>query len=313
MAIHRPGRRSHSHGHQPHGPSDGGTPRAAEMRALGLALLFATASLLVEIAGGIVTNSLALLSDAAHMFTDVLALGLSLFGVWVAGRPATERNTYGYYRAEILAALVNGLVLWLVVISVIWEAWERMLTPPVVEGGGLLVVATFGLAVNGGSAWMLSRAASRSLNVRGALLHVLSDLLGSLGVIVAGVVIVVTGWTGADAVASVLIAILILLSSVGLIREAVDVLMEAVPRHIDMDELRRTLEEVPGATEVHDLHVWSLTTGHCALSAHAVVEEGAIQDLVLAEMSERLAARFDIQHVTIQLEVQSRRHAEPAH
>ena len=304
----------HRHGHD--APTSGWRDLggcAADRRALKSALLLTLGYLGVEIVGGWLTNSLALLSDAVHMFTDVIALGLGLFGVWIAERPATDRQTYGYYRAEILVALVNGLVLWLVVLWVILEAWQRMLTPPTVEGVGVIAVATLGLAVNLVTAWLLSAAASHNLSVRGALLHVVSDLLGSIGVIASGIVILATGWTAADAVASVIIAMLILFSSFGLIREAVDVLMEAVPRHIDLDALRRTLEEVPGATEVHDLHVWSLTTGHCALSAHAVVEDGATSDEVLAEMSDRLAERFDIRHVTIQLEVRSRRHAEPVH
>jgi cobalt-zinc-cadmium efflux system protein len=287
--------------------------RHTGQRALTTALLLTLGYMGIEIIGGLATNSLALLSDAAHMFTDVIALGLGLFGVWIADQPATERKTYGYHRAEILVALINGLVLWLLVLWVFWEAWQRMVTPPVVRGGGVLGVATVGLVVNLVSAWLLSSAASHNLSVRGALLHVLSDLLGSVGVIAAGIVIVVTGWNAADAVASMIIAVLILVSSFGLIREAVDVLMEAVPRHIDLDDLRRTLEAVPGATEVHDLHVWSLTTGHCALSAHAVVEEGVTGDHVLAEMNDRLAERFDIRHVTIQLEVRNRRHAEPVH
>ena len=293
-------------------PAPGGA-RAVEQRALTSALLLTFGYLGVEIVGGLVTNSLALLSDAAHMFTDVIALGLGLFGVWIAQQPATERKTYGYYRAEILVALINGVVLWLVVLWVLWEAWQRVVAPPAIHGGGMLVVAVIGFAVNLVAVWNLSGAASHNLSVRGALLHVVSDLLGSVGVIVSGVVIVATGWTAADAVASAVIALLIMVSSFGLIREAVDVLMEAVPRHIDLDALRRTLEEVPGATEVHDLHVWSLTTGHCALSAHAVVEEGVTGDHVRAEMNDRLAERFDIRHVTIQLEVRNRRHAEPTH
>lgn len=290
-----------------------GRGRAIEQRALTSALLLTFGYLGIEIIGGLITNSLALLSDGAHMFTDAIALGLSLFGVWIAQQPATDRKTYGYYRAEILVALINGVVLWLVVMWVLWEAWQRLVTPPQIHGGGVLVVAVVGLGVNLAAAWILSGAASHNLNVRGALVHVVSDLLGSLGVIVSALVILVTGWTAADAVASAVIALLILVSSFGLIREAVDVLMEAVPRHIDLDALRRTLEEVPGATEVHDLHVWSLTTGHCALSAHAVVEEGVTGDHVLAEMNDRLAERFDIRHVTIQLEVRNRRHAEPTH
>jgi cobalt-zinc-cadmium efflux system protein len=287
--------------------------RVAGRRALKTALLLTLGFMGVEIIGGVLTNSLALFSDAAHMFTDGIGLALSLFGVWVADQPATSRKTYGYHRAEILIALLNGLVLWLVVLWVFWEAWQRMLAPPLVNGSGVLGVAAVGLGVNLAAAWLLSDSASQNLSVRAALLHVLSDLLGSIGVIASSIVILVTGWSAADAVASAMIAVLILVSSFGLIREAVDVLMEAVPRHIDLDELRRTLEEVPGATEVHDLHVWSLTTGHCALSAHAVVGEGVLADHVLAEMTDRLATRFDIRHVTIQLEGTNRRHAEPTH
>jgi cobalt-zinc-cadmium efflux system protein len=300
----------HAHGHD---HDHGVTSRVRSRRALATALALTLGFMAVEIIGGLATNSLALLSDAAHMFTDGLGLALGLFGVWVADQPATSRKTYGYHRAEILIALVNGLALWLVVLWVFWEAWHRIVTPPAVNGGGVLGVATVGLVVNLVAAWLLSGAASENLSVRAALLHVLSDLLGSVGVIASGIAILVTGWSAADAVASAIIAVLILVSSFGLIREAVDVLMEAVPRHIDLDELRRALEDVPGATEVHDLHVWSLTTGHCALSAHAVVEEGVHSDHVLAEMTDRLADRFGIHHVTIQLEGTNRRHAEPAH
>jgi len=300
----------HAHGHD-HG--HGVPSRVRSRRALTTALVLTLGFMAVEVVGGLATNSLALLSDAAHMFTDGLGLALGLFGVWVADQPATSRKTYGYHRAEILIALVNGLALWLVVLWVFWEAWHRMAAPPAVNGAGVLGVAVVGLVVNLVAAWLLSSAASENLSVRAALLHVLSDLLGSVGVIASGIAILVTGWSAADAVASAMIAVLILVSSFGLIREAVDVLMEAVPRHIDLDELRRTLEEVPGATEVHDLHVWSLTTGHCALSAHAVVEEGVHSDHVLAEMTDRLADRFGIHHVTIQLEGTNRRHAEPTH
>jgi cobalt-zinc-cadmium efflux system protein len=282
-------------------------------RALTSALMLTLGYMAVEVAGGLATNSLALLSDAGHMFTDAIALALGLFGVWIADQPATEHKTYGYHRAEIIVALVNGLILWLVVLWVFWEAVQRMSEPPAVNGTGALGIAAVGLGVNLVAAWLLSGVASHNLSVRGALLHVLSDLIGSIGVIASSLMILVTGWNTADAVASVIIALLILVSSFGLVREAVDVLMEAVPRHIDLDDLRRTLENVPGASEVHDLHVWSLTTGHCALSAHAVVEESVVSDEVLAEMTERLAERFDIHHVTIQLETSSRRHAEPTH
>lgn len=312
MPVLRSGRRAHAHD-EPMSRSHAIAARPAGQRALTTALLLTFGYMGIEIVGGWATNSLALLTDAAHMFTDVVALGLGLFGAWIANQPATDQKTYGYHRAEILVALINGLALWLVVLWVLWNALRRLMAPSPVYGSGVLGVAVVGLAVNLVAAWLLSGAARHSLNVRGALLHVLSDLLGSVGVIVSSIVILVTNWNAADAVASLIIAMLILISSFGLIREAVDVLMEAVPRHIDLDELRRTLEAVPGAIEVHDLHVWSLTTGHCALSAHAVVAGEVAGDDVLAEMTNRLAERFDIRHVTIQLEVSSRRHAEPVH
>jgi cobalt-zinc-cadmium efflux system protein len=290
-------------------------PRARrhDRRALAQALVITSLYLAAEVIGGLATNSLALLSDAAHMFTDVIALALGLFAVWIAERPASSSKTYGYYRAEILVALLNGIVLWLAVFLIFWEASERLRRPPEVAGTGVLVVAIVGLTVNLVAARLLSGAAARNLNVRGALLHVLSDALGSIGVLVSAVVIVVSGWMPADPLASIAIGILILFSSWTLIREAVDVLMEAVPSHIDLEDLRRALEAVPGTTEVHDLHVWTLTTGHYALSAHAVVEESAPSDHVLAEMTDRMADRFDIRHVTIQLEVRNRRPAEPVH
>jgi cobalt-zinc-cadmium efflux system protein len=287
--------------------------RARDQRALGRALVITAVYFCAELAAGIVTNSLALQSDAAHMFADVIALALGVFALWIAAHPATQTKTFGYYRAEILVALMNGVVLWLIVLIILWEAWRRFLAPPPVAGGGVLVVAAIGLVVNLIAARLLSGPATHNLNVRGALLHVTSDLLGSVGVLVSGVIIVTTGWLPVDPLVSVVIGLLILFSSWTLIREAVDILMEAVPRHIDLDDLRRVLEAVAGAMEVHDLHVWSLTTGRYALSAHAVVEDGAASDRILAEMTERLAEHFDVEHVTIQLEVRNRRLAEPAH
>ena len=270
-----------------------------------------------ELVGGYATNSLALVSDAVHMMTDVAALGLSLFALWVGTRPATETKTFGYYRAEILAAFVNGVVLWVIVLFIGAEAWRRLFDPPAVAGGGMLALAALGLGVNVFVALRLREHREGSLNLRGAYLHVLSDLLGSVGAVVAGVVILLTGWSVVDAVASALISALILFSSWTLVREAVDVLMEAVPAHVDVERLRRALEEVPGTAEVHDLHVWSLTTGRCALSAHAVVHNGthaaAADDAILAAMAELCARDFHIEHVTIQIEHESRRAVEPAH
>lgn len=272
------------------------------------ALLFAG-----ELAGGYLTNSLALMSDAAHMFTDVAALGLALFALQVGSRPPSPSKTYGYYRAEILAALVNGVVLWVIVVGILVAAWGRLQEPPEVAGRGMLAFALAGLAANVFVAFRLREHRHRSLNLRGAYLHVMSDLVGSVGAVVAGVVIVLTGWTPVDAVVSVLIGGLILYSSWQLVREAVDVLMEAVPSHVDVEALQHALESVPGTDEVHDLHVWSLTTGHYALSAHAVVSGTAADDRILDEMAALCAREFHIDHVTIQIEHENRRAAEPVH
>jgi cobalt-zinc-cadmium efflux system protein len=290
---------------------------ARELGALRTGLGVTALLCVAELVGGYLTNSLALLSDAAHLLTDTAALGLSLFALWIGTRPATETKTFGYYRAEILAALVNGVVLCVILLFIGAEAWRRLFDPPVVAGGGMLALALVGLVVNAFVALRLREHRQRSLNLRGAYLHVLSDLLGSVGAVVAGLMIVLAGWNVADAVASALIAGLILFSSWALIREAVDVLMEAVPAHVDVDRLRRALEDVPGTTEVHDLHVWSLTTGHYALSAHAVVTNGthaaAADDAILEAMAALCARDFHIEHVTIQIEHESRRAAEPAH
>jgi cobalt-zinc-cadmium efflux system protein len=291
-------------------PRDHAREVAAVRTSLALTALFGVA----ELIGGWLSNSLALMSDAAHMFTDVAALALSLFALWICTRPASETKTFGYYRAEILAALLNGMALWVVVVFIVAEAWRRFQDPPAVAARGMLAVAVAGLVVNVFVAYRLREHRERSLNLRGAYLHVLSDLLGSVGTVAAGVIIITTGWNAVDAVASALIAGLILLSSWALVSEAVDVLMEAVPGHIDVEAVRRSLEGVPGTDEVHDLHVWSLTSGRYALSAHAVIApEHADCDAILAAMAEVCARDFQIQHVTIQIEHESRRAAEPTH
>jgi cobalt-zinc-cadmium efflux system protein len=285
----------------------------AERAAVRGGLVVTAGLCVVEAVGGWLTNSLALLSDAAHMLSDVGALGLTFFALQIGLRRASARNTYGYYRAEILAALVNGVVLWVVVFFIVREAWDRLFDPPQVAGAGMMVVAVAGLLVNVVVARRLHGHAHGSLNLRGAYLHVVADLLGSVGAVVAGLVILTTGWTLADPLVSLAIAVLILFSSWRLVREAVDVLMEAVPAHVDVEKLQRCLEAVPGTLEVHDLHVWSLTTGHCALSAHAVVDAAVAGDDVLAAMAGTCAEVFGIDHVTIQIERTNRRHAEPVH
>lgn len=292
--------------------SHGASPRMSvhrdphDARALRSALILTGSFFFVELAGGWWTNSLALLSDAMHMFTDVGALTLGLFSLWVAGRPPSESKTFGYYRAEILGAFINGLGLWLVVVWIASEAYERLHAPPPVRSAAMTAVAGIGLGVNLVCAWLLRPGHGASLNVRAAFLHVLGDLLGSVGAIVAGMVMLVTGWYGADAIAALLSAALIMVGAWGVVREAVDVLMEGVPRHVDLDELRADLEGVAGTDRVHDLHVWTLTTGQYALSAHAVIDGSVDGERIVEQMRDLLASRFHIGHVTIQLE-----HANP--
>ena len=286
---------------------------AREFGAVRTALAVTAVLSVAELAGGWVTGSLALLADAAHMLADAAALALTLFAIWISTREASPSKTFGYFRAEILAALLNGVALWMIVFFIVVEAWERVQAPPPVWGWGMLAVAILGLAANAGVALRLRAHRERSLNLRGAYLHVVSDLLGSVGAAAAGVVILLTGWTAADALASVVIAALILRSSWALVREAVDVLMEAVPAHVDLEALHRALVSVPGTQEVHDLHVWSLTTGRYALSAHAVVNGCGRDDEILAAMADLCTREFHVDHVTIQIEHESRQASEPAH
>jgi cobalt-zinc-cadmium efflux system protein len=242
----------------------------------------------------------------------VAALSLTLFALWIASRPASERKTFGYYRAEILAALVNGVVLCVLVFGIILEAWRRLQEPPTVHAGPMLAIALGGLLVNFFVARRLHEHQGRSLNLRGAYLHVVSDLLGSLGAVLGAAVILFTGWQGADPLVSLLIAGLILFSSWKLVREAVDVLMEAVPAHVDVDCLERALAAVDGVEEVHDLHVWTLTTGRHALSAHVVARRPVANDTLLAALSELCRRDFQVEHITIQVEHESQRPFEPA-
>jgi cobalt-zinc-cadmium efflux system protein len=285
-----------------HAHEHSGGDRVQDRRALRWALALTAAFCVVEFVGGWLSNSLALLSDAVHMLTDVGALALGLFALWVAGRPATDSKTFGYHRAEILAALANGVVLGLAVLFILSEAWERLHDPHPVKTGGMMIVAATGLVVNVICARLLAPGEAGSLNRRAAFLHVISDLFGSLGALIAGAVIMFTGWPGADAVAAALISLLILFSAWQLVRESLDVLMEAVPAHIDLEQLRDAMAAVPGACRVHDLHVWTLTTGRYALAAHVVVDAAADGEAVLESLRVLLADRFEVHHVTIQLE-----------
>lgn len=275
---------------------------AQHRRRLLLVLGLTTTYMVAEVIGGLVTGSLALIADAAHMLTDVFGLALALFAIWFAGRPATPERTYGYYRAEILAALANALVLFGISAYILYEAWRRFQAPPEVESGPMLAVATVGLVVNLAGAWLLRGASGESLNLRGAYLEVISDLLGSLGVIIAGVIMLLTGWYYADPLFSVIIGLFILPRTWNLLREAVGVLLEGTPARINLAEVRAAMTAVPGVASVHDLHVWSITSGLDAMSAHVVLDGTAARAATLAALNAALKDRFQIEHTTIQLE-----------
>jgi cobalt-zinc-cadmium efflux system protein len=280
------------------------TAAARSRGALVAALALTGGYMLVELAGAFLTGSLALLADAAHMLTDVGGLGLALFAIWVAARPPTPAKTYGYYRAEILAALVNSLVLLGVAALIVVEAWERLLHPRAVLGWPMLGIGALGLAVNLVGIWLLHRDAEHSLNVRAAYLEVLSDAISSLGVLVAAGVVIATGWTLADALVSVAIAAFIVPRTWRLLRQAVNVLLEGVPAHLDLTAIEEAMTQVPGVVRVHDLHVWTLTSGRDAMSAHVVVRDVRESERLLATLHAVLHARFGIDHTTIQLDTE---------
>jgi cobalt-zinc-cadmium efflux system protein len=264
---------------------------------LGITAVF----MVVEVVGGILSNSLALLADAGHMFTDVGALALSLVAMRMAQRPPSPSKTYGYVRLEILAALINGGILMVLAAFILREAWTRFQSPPEVNAAILLGVASGGLVVTITGALLLRSHAKESLNIRGAYLHVLGDLLGSLGAITAGLVILATGWRLADPLISVFISTLILVGAWRLVREAADVLLEAAPRGLDVEGLVEDLRGIDGLEEVHDIHVWTLTSGFVAMSGHGVIDDMAMHRRILDEVNGLLASR-GISHVTFQLE-----------
>jgi cobalt-zinc-cadmium efflux system protein len=279
-----------------------------------LAAVFAitVAVLVVELVGAVLSGSLALLADAGHMLTDVAGIGLALLAVWFAGRPPTAARTFGYYRLEILAAVVNSVLLFGVGLAVLVEAARRLADPPEIAAGPMLVAATAGLAANAVSLWLLRGGQAHSLNLRGVYLEVLGDLLGSAAVVVAGLVVATTGFLAADPIASALIGVLILPRTWRLLREAVDVLLEAAPKGIDLTEVRQHLVETPGVTGVHDLHAWTITSGLPVLSVHVVLERGADAGKVLDGLGDCLAGHFDIEHSTFQLEQPEHRGHEGA-
>jgi cobalt-zinc-cadmium efflux system protein len=280
---------------------------AHQDRSLKITLSLVVVVMLAEAIGGYFSNSLALLSDAGHMLTDALALGLSLFALTIARRPATLTRTFGYFRAEIIAALANGVFLMLISFYIVYRAYLRLFVTPEVKTPVMLLVAVIGLIVNVSSILLLKTASHRSLNVRAAFWHVIGDTISSVGVVLAGVIIYVTGWYVADPIMALVISIIILTGAVRVVREAVNVLLEAVPGHIDTARVIETIKRIEGVNDIHDIHIWTITSGIHALSAHILIDDRMVSDssVVITKINDLLSRDFGIQHTTLQLECES--------
>lgn len=314
------GHGDHDHDHQGHAHGGHGQPRRGgrderqrDVRRLTAALVLTATIMVAEGIGGWVTNSLALLSDAGHMLTDVSALSLSLMAIWFSSRPANLKKTYGYYRLEILSALANGVLLLGITVVIALEAWSRMREPAPVRLGLMSAVAFIGLLANLAALKFLGH--SHSMNVRGAFLHVLGDTLSSVGVLLGAGVMALTGWYVVDPIISVLISLVIVVGAFRLVRDAVDVLLEAVPSHVDIDAIKTLMLKVPGVVAVHDLHVWTISSGIYALSAHMVVPDSLVcsNDQLLTAVKHDLYDRFGIDHTTIQIESETYSHLGEVH
>jgi cobalt-zinc-cadmium efflux system protein len=270
---------------------------------LGLVLVI----MIAEIIGGILSNSLALMSDAGHMLTDALALGLSLFAVSLARRPATPTRTYGYHRAEIMAALANGTLLILISVFIFYEAYRRFFETPVVKSPLMLIVASIGLVANLIGMFLLKKGSRQSINVKAAFWHVIGDTLSSVGVIIAGVIIFFTGWYIADPILAVVIGVVIFWGAVRIVRESVDILLESVPEHVQVEKLTAAVKNIPGVEDLHDVHIWTITSGIYALSAHLKIADQMVSESgdILVKVNEILAHDFSITHTTLQLECES--------
>ena len=306
-----PAGRGHSHQH-------GLTATGRHRRALTAVLALTTLIAIAEVIGALITGSLVLIADAAHMTADAAGVGLSLLAAYFAARPATARRTFGYARAEILAAMVNGVLLFGMAAFIFIEAIRRLISPSPVQSGLLIVFGVIALAANGASLLLLRRGQAESLNLRGAFLEVASDTLGAAAVIVTGIVIATTGFTRADPIASLAVGLLILPRTWQLLREAVDVLLEASPRGIDLTEVRRHMIELGGVRGVHELHAWTITSGLPVLSAHVVVDAEILADgrsgMMLDRLQDCLRGHFDVEHSTFQLELAGHvDHEDPMH
>jgi cobalt-zinc-cadmium efflux system protein len=307
----------HDHHHSHEGAHPSGPARVGEQRRLRLALAVALLATVAEAVGGWVSNSLALLSDAGHMLADAAAIGLSLFALRVAARPADSKRTYGYYRLEILAALVNGALLFAIAAGIAVEGYHRLLHPEPVQVRTVALLACLGIGLNAAGMWITHAGPGGSMNLRSTFLHLAGDLLNSIGVLVSAVLIAWTGQLAVDPIVSFLIAGTIVWSAIRLCREAVDVLLEGAPGHIPVADVSSAIAQVPGVAAVHDLHVWTITSGLVALSCHIVVScEGPqcrSHDEILTEAKAVLRERFAIEHTTIQFESEQYQHEEVVH
>ena len=297
----------HNHGGHDHAGHDHHDHdlREAGRRRLYISLGLIGSYMVVEIIGGLISGSLALLADAAHMFTDAAAIGLALFAMWISSRPASVERTFGYHRTEILAALVNALSLWLIAGWIFLEAYHRLSDPPEVLGMHMLIVGAIGLAINVAVVFILHSSAEHSLNVEAAFWHVVADLLGSIGVVISGLLVWFLDWNLADPIISVLIGLLILASSWSLVQKVFQVLVEGTPRRLDMYQVCHTLEEVPGVTLIHDVHCWTITSGYEALTAHVLLDPSLPKDQVepaLRRLRQIASQEFGISHITLQVE-----------
>jgi cobalt-zinc-cadmium efflux system protein len=293
-AVHGTAGHDHAHSYD--------LDRSGAKRALKLVLALTTAFLVAEVVGGLIADSLALLADAGHMLSDSLSLGVALFAAWLAGRPGGPSRTFGFRRAEILAALFNGVTLVAISIWIFIEAGQRFSDPPEVEAGLMLAIAIAGTAVNVIAARILQGHSGESLNVSAAMRHVIADLLGSVGVVLAAVIILATGWDYADPLISIGIGLLILASSWGILRDSTRILLEASPADVDVEQLGRAMASVPGVKEVHDLHVWTITSGFPALAAHVLVDRETDCHATRRELELMLARRFELEHTTLQVD-----------
>lgn len=273
-------------------------------RGLIIALGIVIVMMVVEVVGGLLSNSLALLGDAGHMLVDALALSLSLIALSLARRPATATRTYGFHRAEIMAALVNGAILAVVAAFIFYNAYQRFQNPPEIHSGLMLIVAILGLFANLAGILLLRRNQHTSLNIRAAFFHILGDTISSIGVIIASIIISLTGWTYADPIIAIIIGIIILTGAVQLLKESSDILLEAVPKHIEMDKVIQTIKTIEGVDSIHDLHIWTITSGIYAMSAHVVVQDTIVSRTreIIDNINHNLAEHFNITHTTLQLE-----------